>query len=105
MCRFISPDSVNYLDSNLVTGFNLYAYCGNDPVNYSDGSGHMPEWAQWVVGGPLVIGFIALTICTAGVGGALATAIGGGFWTTIGSGALVVAVVGATSGALMSAGT
>ena len=21
---------------------NLYAYCGNDPVNYSDGSGHFP---------------------------------------------------------------
>ena len=51
MCRFISPDSVNYLDSNLVTGFNLYAYCGNDPVNYSDGSGHTPEWAQWLIGG------------------------------------------------------
>lgn len=46
-----------------------------------------------------------IIICTAGVGGALATAIGGGFWATIGSGALNGAVVGAASGALMSAGT
>ena len=103
--RFITPDSINRLDSKSITGLNLYAYCVNDPVNYSDGSGHMPEWAQWLIGGALVIGSIALTICTAGVGGALASAIGGGFWATIGSGALVGAVVGAASGALMSAGT
>ena len=103
--RFITPDSINCLDPKSITGLNLYAYCVNDPVNYSDGSGHMPEWAQWVVGGALVIGSIALTICTAVVGGALATAIGGGVWATIGSGALNRAVVGAASGALMSAGT
>ena len=41
MCRFISPDSVNYLDSNLVTGFNLYAYCGNDPINKFDPNGNI----------------------------------------------------------------
>ena len=28
---------------------DLFAYCGNDPVNYSDGSGHMPEWLKNVV--------------------------------------------------------
>ena len=25
-----------------VASLNLYAYCGNNPVNYSDGSGHFP---------------------------------------------------------------
>ena len=44
----------------------------NDPVNYSDGSGHSPEWLQGlaiglaVVGAVLVIG--AVTVLTCGVG-------------------------------------
>ena len=40
LCRFISPDSVDYLDSDSINGLNLYAYCGNDPVNMVDPSGH-----------------------------------------------------------------
>ena len=31
--RFISPDSVDYLDPQSINGLNLYAYCGNDPIN------------------------------------------------------------------------
>ena len=38
--RFISPDDTAYLDIETVNGLNLYAYCGNDPVNYYDPSGH-----------------------------------------------------------------
>lgn len=38
--RFISPDSTDYLDTENVNGLNLFAYCGNDPVNYSDPTGH-----------------------------------------------------------------
>ena len=41
--RFISPDSTDYLDPESVNGLNLYAYCGNDPVNYADPSGHAWE--------------------------------------------------------------
>lgn len=29
-----------YLDPDTPNGLNLYAYCNNDPVNYSDPSGH-----------------------------------------------------------------
>ena len=39
--RFISPDSLSYLDPSAAAGMNLYAYCQCDPVNYSDGSGHL----------------------------------------------------------------
>ena len=42
LCRFIQPDSIEYLDPESINGLNLYAYCGNNPVNYSDGSGHFP---------------------------------------------------------------
>ena len=37
--RFISPDDTAYLDPESVNGLNLYAYCGNDPINYADPSG------------------------------------------------------------------
>ncbi len=39
--RFISPDSVDYLDPESINGLNLYAYCGSDPVNLCDPSGHL----------------------------------------------------------------
>ncbi|MDE5547203.1 MAG: RHS repeat-associated core domain-containing protein [Anaeroplasmataceae bacterium] len=39
-CRFISPDSIEYLDPNNINGMNLYAYYGNDPVNRYDPTGH-----------------------------------------------------------------
>ena len=38
-CRWISPDSIGYLDPETAHGLNLYLYCGNDPVNYVDPSG------------------------------------------------------------------
>ena len=37
LLRFITPDSIEYLDSSSIIGLNLYAYCGNDPVNYKQG--------------------------------------------------------------------
>ena len=40
-CRWISPDSIGYLDPESAHGLNLYAYCGNDPINYVDPSGHI----------------------------------------------------------------
>ena len=38
-CRWISPDTLDYLDPETAHGLNLYAYCGNDPVNFADPSG------------------------------------------------------------------
>ncbi len=40
-CRFISPDPV--IDTGSAVGCNLFAYCGNDPVNYQDPSGLLKE--------------------------------------------------------------
>ena len=40
LCRWISPDSIEYLDLESINGLNLYAYCGNDPVNRFDPTGH-----------------------------------------------------------------
>ena len=62
--RFISPDNTSYLDPDTPNGLNLYAYCNNDPVNYSDTSGHFPVLAvilglSAVIGMGLTIGGVA----------------------------------------------
>ena len=54
-CRWISPDSIEYLDPQSINGLNLYCYCMNNPVNYSDGSGHFPILAVLIGAG---IGFL-----------------------------------------------
>ena len=38
--RWLIYDSVQYLDVENVGCANLYAYCNNNPVMYSDGDGH-----------------------------------------------------------------
>ncbi len=42
--RFISPDSIEYLDPSTIGGLNLYAYCGNDPINRYDPTGHFWDY-------------------------------------------------------------
>ncbi len=65
-CRWLSADSPKYLDVDSPEGINLFAYCANNPVKYSDRSGHMPEWAYWLIGGLIIVGALILTVATAG---------------------------------------
>ena len=44
LCRWISPDSIEYLEPSSINGLNLYVYCGNDPVNRFDPSGHFWDY-------------------------------------------------------------
>ncbi len=76
LCRWISPDSIEYLDPENINGLNLYCYCANNPIMYVDPNGHMPKWAQWVVGGLAIAGLVVATILTCGAAGAGAAAVG-----------------------------
>lgn len=69
------------MDPKSVNGLNLYCYCNNDPVNYADSSGHMPEWAKWLIGGLAITGLVAATILTFGAAGTAAGVIGAAMLT------------------------
>ena len=43
--RYLNADSVIAGVGGSVQGYNLFAYCFNNPVNMSDSSGH---WSQWI---------------------------------------------------------
>ena len=65
LCRFISPDDVEYLDPSSINGLNLYAYCGNDPINHIDPTGH--DWWHWIsAAGVVVIVTVALVYSAGG---------------------------------------
>ena len=72
--RFISADSIAYLDPETLGGLNLYAYCGNNPVMAVDstGSDSVPWW-KWLISGlQIVIGIVLIaTGLGAGLGASL----------------------------------
>ena len=50
--RFISADNAISNSGKSVNGYNLFAYCFNNPVNMDDQAGNWPQWikdaANWV---------------------------------------------------------
>ena len=109
--RFISPDDTAYLDPETPNGLNLYCYCGNDPVNYSDPSGHESKWWAWLLSG-VAIG-IGIALSATGVGGILggiligagASSLINGYVTESNGGNFISGYIGgAISGALCGVG-
>ena len=45
-CRFINADSHIAGVGGDMLGYNLFAYCHNNPVNMSDSTGHWPKWIK-----------------------------------------------------------
>ena len=120
LCRFISPDSIEYLDPQSINGLNLYAYCMNNPIMYSDPSGHMPEWLSTtlkIIGGVAIIagcvvgsiftgGALSVVLAGAaigaaagGIGAGISTAVSGGDIHDFANAFLMSTAMGALSGA------
>ena len=92
ICRFITIDDISYIDPETINGLNLYAYCGNNPVMFSDPNGKAKWWqfwkwdwgkiCGWIVTGIIAIGAAVLAIAgtffTGGLLGAVISGIGFG---------------------------
>ena len=96
--RFISADSQLNTDAE-ITGYNLFCYGGNNPVNTADPTGHAFMFLPAAIGA--VVGAVA--------GGIIAAKTGKNVWAGIGIGAaaggLIGLGVGAAVGALLTGST
>ena len=86
--RFISADSIDYLDPHTVGGLNLFAYCNNNPVMNVDPTGCWSWSAFWKGIATLVVAASAIAVSVATIGAATPLAV------------TAIAAVTATAGAL-----
>ena len=95
ICRFISADEYSDTGDGML-GYNMFAYCLNDPVNRTDANGNwsLPNWAKVAIGAVAIVGLAVATVATGGTACAVAGAL---------HGAVVGAMSGAASGAITGA--
>ena len=106
--QFINADAQIAGVGGDVNGYNLFAYCFNNPVNMSDSAGNWPNWVKKLAAAVVVVAAVAVvaavTVATAGAGSAIAAvAVGAAKGAVIGfaTGAANGAVIGyATTGTL-----
>ena len=96
--RFISPDSIEYLDPETINGLNLYAYCNDNPVSNVDPNGN--KW--WNILAWIGVGLVvaAITVLTAGMAGAVISGVAGGIIYGAAIGTLALGSIGAVGGAV-----
>ena len=83
------------------TGYNLYSYCNNSPLNKTDSDGRFPKLSEIFTGKAIVAFIVAAGILIAGTGG-----LGGGALALVGGGMLGsgAAAAAATNAAMVGVG-
>lgn len=95
--RFMTIDDIRYLDPESINGLNLYAYCLDNPVMYSDPSG-----TSITLGALILIGAV-IGLVSGAAFGALDYAVRTenfswrGFWASVAGGAVSGLIAGAFS--------
>ncbi len=89
---FLTRDSTEYLEPEEVGGVDLYAYCYNNPVMYSDPNGHFAITTSFIIGLLVTIGCCAAVGAVAG--GVSAAVNNENIWNGIWKGTLVGLMVG-----------
>ncbi|MFA7376183.1 MAG: RHS repeat-associated core domain-containing protein [Acholeplasmataceae bacterium] len=108
--RFINPDDYDYLEPQEMTGLNLFAYCGHNPVMYSDPSGNfaistvlimfavsaVATWAAGELFGHQLVGGVGSTVNGVGAIGIGVSLMAFGPWG-IAAGLLMIGIGTATA--------
>lgn len=94
--RWLSADSIEYLNPESINGLNLYIYCENDPINRFDSSGHSwksfwnsmgswfsEHWVELAIGTAFIIGGAVVTALTCGTGTTAWAAFGSALFSSI----------------------
>ena len=85
--RFINADGIVAGNAGALQGYNLYAYCFNNPVNLTDSEGNWPKWMKKAV----AVVAVALVVTVAVV--AATTIVSTGAVTALTSGAITGAFI------------
>ncbi len=93
--RFITIDSISYIEPETINGLNLYAYCGNNPVMNVDENGN--AWWEFWKWDWAKIGMIALSVVEV-VGGIVVIVVSQGSALGIGLGLIGTGVGSIVSG-------
>ena len=108
--RFISADSISYLEPETINGLNIYSYCKNNPVVNVDPSG---EFALTTFGVLAILGIVSVAIVLGGgaqlASNALAGETGSDLWRGVagaalgaGANALALCLIPLTGGASLA---